>query len=183
MAGLFLVSFSVGLGNFAASIGIGLSGVDARTRVRIALVFGFFEAIMPLVGLAIGQWLAQSIGHAGRYVGAALLIATGAYNIWQARAIHDEDEPPPEQSMRLRQLLVMGFALGIDNLVIGFALSLYRVPLILAAAVIATVSVSMSLVGLELGQRLGERFEKWSEEFGGGVLILVGCVLGLGLLQ
>ncbi|GAC1318697.1 MAG: manganese efflux pump MntP family protein [Chloroflexota bacterium] len=183
MAGLFLVSFSVGLGNFAASIGIGLSGVDLRMRLRIALVFGFFEALMPLMGLVLGQWLAEAIGNAGHYVGAALLILTGAYNIWQARTIHDEDAPLPSHGVRLRQLLIMGFALGIDNLVIGFALSLYHIPVIVAAVVIAVVSVSMSMLGLELGQRLGERFEKWSEEFGGAVLVLVGCVLALGLLQ
>jgi putative Mn2+ efflux pump MntP len=40
----------------------------------------------------------------------------------------------------------------------------------------------MSLVGLELGSRLGERVEKWSEEIGGAVLIGVGVALGAGVL-
>lgn len=182
MGGLLLVSISVGLGNFAAAIGIGLSGVDARTRLRTGIVFGFFEAVMPLIGLAIGHVLAESIGSIGRYVGAVLLVLTGAYAILQARVEHEAPEEPRPQSMRLRHLLVTGFALGIDNLIVGFALSLYQVPVLLAALIIAAVSVSMSLAGLELGQRLGERFEKWSEEFGGAMLILVGLALGLGLL-
>jgi len=176
-----LVGVSVGLGNFAAAIGIGLSGVDARTRVRTALVFGFFEASMPILGLLLGQWLAQSMGHAGRYLGATLLVLTGAYGIWQARKAH-EGPGIQRPSMRLRHLLVTGFALGIDNLVVGFALSLYRVPIVLAATVIAGISVAMSLMGLEFGGRLGQRFEEWSEEFGGATLILVGLALGLGFL-
>ncbi len=51
---LFLVSISIGLGNFAASIGIGMGGVNAATRLRIAIVFGLFEGGMPVVGLLIG---------------------------------------------------------------------------------------------------------------------------------
>jgi len=66
--------------------------------------------------------------------------------------------------------------------VVGFALSLYRAPIVLAAIVIATVSVLMSLVGLEPGSRLGQRIERWSEEIGGGVLILVGIALLFGWL-
>ena len=41
--------------------------------------------------------------------------------------------------------------------------------------------VGMSLVGLELGQRLGGVVEKWSEEIGGAVLILVGAAIALRL--
>jgi len=36
LLGLLLVSVSVGLSNFAGAIGIGLSGIDARTRARIS---------------------------------------------------------------------------------------------------------------------------------------------------
>jgi putative Mn2+ efflux pump MntP len=78
-------------------------------------------------------------------------------------------------------LLVSAFALSIDNLVVGFALSFSKIPIALAAIVIATASVLMSLIGLELGQRLGERVEQWSEEIGGAVLILVGIAIGLGV--
>ena len=40
----------------------------------------------------------------------------------------------------------------------------------------------MSLVGLELGNHLGQRIERWSEEIGWGVLILVGIALLFGWL-
>jgi putative Mn2+ efflux pump MntP len=84
--------------------------------------------------------------------------------------------------LKLGRLLFMGFVLGIDNLVVGFALSFYNVPLLLAVAFIATVSIVMSLLGLELGKYLGERFEEWSEVAGSLILILLGSGLGFGLL-
>ena len=74
MLALVLVAFSLGLSNFAAAIGIGVAGVDARTRVRVGVVFGIFEAGMPILGLALGHGLASALGHAARWVGAGLLL-------------------------------------------------------------------------------------------------------------
>jgi putative Mn2+ efflux pump MntP len=81
---LFLVAASVGMSNLAASIAIGVSGVDARTRLRVGLVFGAFEAGMPVLGLLIGEQTAGSLGHAARWVGAGLLIAVGLYALASA---------------------------------------------------------------------------------------------------
>ena len=81
MIALLLLAVAVGLSNFAASIGIGVSGVSARTRVRVAVVFGLFEAGMPLVGLALGHTVAASLGHGTRWLGGAMLIVVGGYGL------------------------------------------------------------------------------------------------------
>jgi putative Mn2+ efflux pump MntP len=81
---LFLVAASVGMSNLAASIAIGVSGVDAGTRLRVGLVFGAFEAGMPVLGLLVGAQAAASLGHEARWVGAGLLIAVGLYALASA---------------------------------------------------------------------------------------------------
>ena len=182
MIGLVLVSLSVGLSNFAASIGIGLSGVDARTRVRIGLAFGVFETLMPILGLVLGATIAGSLAGVGRSIGAGLLMLTGAYGLWKGRK-HQELVEPAVVEMGFTQLLITAVALSLDNLVIGFAFSFSRVPIVLAAGVIGVVSVCLSLIGLELGQRLGQRCEQWSQEVGGGVLIVVGLTLAAGIVK
>jgi len=182
LVGLALVSLSVGLSNFAGSIGIGLSGVDARTRLRVGVAFGLFEGLMPVLGLLIGQALASTLGTYGRYLGAGLLVLTGAYTIWQGRKTGEVERAEEKGALETRQLLVLAVALSIDNLVVGFALGVYRIPLALAAVTMAVVSVGLSLLGLELGSRLGSRVGEWSEEIGGAVLILVGIAIGAGLI-
>ncbi len=77
MIPLLLVAASVGLSNMAAAVGIGLGGVTARTRWQVGVVFGVFEAGMPIVGLVIGAGLATGIGELARWIGAALLIVMG----------------------------------------------------------------------------------------------------------
>ena len=182
--GLLFVSVSLGLSNFAAAIGIGLSGVDAHTRLKIGVIFGGFEALMPLLGLLLGQELAGLFGAIGTDVGAGLLFLTGAYTLWQARknALPLSQTAASQRVQSVSRLLITGFAISLDNLVVGFALSLYHVPVLLAALVIAATSVGMSLIGLELGRKLGERMEQGSEIFGGVVLILVGLALAFHLL-
>ena len=180
---LLLVSVSVGLSNFAGAMGIGLSGIDVRTRVRVGLAFGFFEAFMPVIGLILGHDVAGHFGPYGKYVGGAILILTGAYAIYQARRIEAEAKPKRSaRGLRTGGLLVTALALSIDNLAVGFALAVYPVDIWLAAIVFGVVSIVMSLVGLELGSRLGKGVEEWSEEIGGAVLILVGIAIAVGVL-
>jgi manganese efflux pump family protein len=87
-----------------------------------------------------------------------------------------------EGRQHLGRLLVTGIALSIDNLAVGFALGAYHVGLPLAAAVIGTVSVVMSLAGLELGARIGMRAGQRGEFLGGLVLIGVGAAIGTGVI-
>ena len=183
MLALILVALSLGLSNFAAAIGIGVAGVDTRTRVRVGIVFGIFEAGMPILGLALGHSLASTLGQSAHWVGAGLLIATGAYALIQAiRAEPAGAAAAPADQPKLGRLLVTGIALSIDNLAVGFALGTYHVSLLLAAAVIGTVSVVMSLAGLELGARIGVRAGQRGELIGGLILIGVGVAVGTGII-
>ena len=62
MLALTLAALAVGLGNFGASISIGLAGATIATRIKVGVVFGVFEAGMPLVGLLAGRGAAQALG-------------------------------------------------------------------------------------------------------------------------
>jgi putative Mn2+ efflux pump MntP len=178
---LLVVAVSLGLSNFAAAIGIGVTGTDAGTRLRVGLVFGLFETGMPLLGLLLGHSLAHSLGHAARWIGGGLLIATGCYTLGQAIRSHRREQGValPRQTGRL---LVTGLALSIDNLAAGFALGAYHVDFAVAAVIIGAVSVTLSLTGLELGRLIGTRTGEWGELLGGLALMAVGIAIAGGVL-
>jgi len=92
MLAVLLVAGSLGLSNFAASIAIGIAGVDRHPRARVALAFGLFEAGMPIVGLLVGHGVAHALGSRAHIIGGALLIATGAFTA--AQAIRTGDGTP-----------------------------------------------------------------------------------------
>jgi manganese efflux pump family protein len=187
---LLLAGVAVGLSNLAASIGIGVTGVDARTRVQVGLVFGVFEAGMPIVGLLIGQRTAADLGQAVRWPGAVLLMLVGSSGL--VRSLQEgrrhpaedpaEEEVPAGPPPRLARLLVSGFMLSLDNLVVGFGLGTYQVGILIGAVLIGAISVAMSLAGLELGGLLGHWAGKRSAQMSGVILILVGAAIAGGAL-
>ena len=81
MAALLLLAVAVGLSNFAGAIGIGVSGVTGRLRLRIAVLFGLFEAGMPVLGLVLGHGAASGLGRSAPWLGGALLIAVGLVSL------------------------------------------------------------------------------------------------------
>jgi putative Mn2+ efflux pump MntP len=206
---LFLIAASLGMSNLAASIAIGVAGVDGRTRLRVGLVFGLFEAGMPVLGLLIGAQVATSLGHAARWIGAGLLIAVGLYTLASAAragsaqahfargraAGHastaelaaagagSTEQTPQIRSPRVSQLLVNGLALSVDNLVIGFALGTYHTSIAVGVIVIGAVSVAMSLIGLELGAGIGRWAGRRGEQLAGVMLICVGIAIASGALS
>ena len=181
MFALVLAAVSVGLSNFAAAIAIGVSGVDARRRTEVAVVFGIFEVGMPIVGLALGSRLAHSLGGSARWLGGGLLVVAGLYGLVTG-LVRAEDGAEVRAGMSTGRLVLTGAALSIDNLVVGFALGAYHVSVVVAALVIGVISVGLSLVGLELGARIGARTGDVAEVVGSVVLIGVGAAIAAGLL-
>jgi putative Mn2+ efflux pump MntP len=86
------------------------------------------------------------------------------------------------RTTRAPAFVLLGAALSIDNVAIGFALGTYRVNVLAAALVIGAVSVALTLTGLEVGSRLGERLGERAEYVGGAVLILIGLLIATGAL-
>jgi putative Mn2+ efflux pump MntP len=178
---LLLVAVSVGLDNFGATTAIGVSGVDRDLRLRIAVIFGVFEAVMPVIGLLLGHGLAHELGAAAKPSAGAMLGVAGAYVIG-SEIFGKQQEQGAAKGPGISRLIVIAAALSIDNLVVGFALGAYRVNLAVAVVTIAATSVVLSLLGLEIGRHLGERIGRGSELLGGLALVLVGIAIGTGLL-
>jgi putative Mn2+ efflux pump MntP len=186
---LLLVAAALGISNLAAAVGIGVSGVQPAVRVRVALVFGLFEAGMPVLGVLAGRRADEALGGAARVTGGLLLVAVGCYQLyeWLRDRRHqdaesgDDGASPEAGGWSSWRLLLSGLALSLDNFVVGFALGAYHVGLVMAALVIGVVSVGMSLLGLEAGARLGATFGRLGTLIGGVILALVGIAVAAGL--
>jgi putative Mn2+ efflux pump MntP len=178
---LILVGLSVGLGNFAAAVAIGLGGVTKSLRLRIAIVFGLFESGMPIIGLFLGRQLVHYLGDHASLIGGLLLGLTGIYLIYTGRS-NTGDKKVVQAKYGWFKLITTGLFLSLDNLIIGFGLGTRHEPLILSVVVIGIASVTLSLVGLELGNSLSSRIEEYSEIVSGSILILVGILLALNIL-
>ena len=84
------------------------------------------------------------------------------------------DEPAIPDPSRGMTLVMLSIATSIDALAVGLSLALLEVNVFWSALLIGGVSAALSLVGLTLGNKLGQRFGKTMEVIGGVILIGIG---------
>ena len=151
MVALLVVALALGLNNFGAAIAIGVSGVDRLTGLRVAAVFGLWDVVMPAAGLLIGRGLAGELGRAARFTGAGVLAATAVWGL--VEAVRGDDDAP--RAWHGWRLLVSGATLSLDDLAVGLALGALAVPIVAAVITFGVFSAVLTLIGLELGAKLG----------------------------
>ncbi len=178
-----IIFLSLGLDTLAVSLGLGLSGLPRNRWLRVGLTFALFEGLMPVIGLLIGQRLGTALGAIATYVAAGILVVIGGMEIREA-VFDDDDEDEgidlsPTAEKR-RPLALVGLSVSLDELAVGFALGVLRVPLGPALAYIAIQAFALTFVGLLIGQRLGAHFGERAELAAGVVLALLGIAIFLG---
>jgi manganese efflux pump family protein len=178
MVALLVVAVALGLNNFGAAIAIGVGGVDRRTEIKVATVFGLCDVVMPATGMLIGTGLAGPLGSAARWAGAGILFATAVWGLIEVLR-GDDDAPRIWHGWRL---LVSGAALSLDDLAVGLALGTVRFPILLAVTAFGVMSFVMSIIGLQLGAKLGTVTGERGEIVAGIMLVCLSGVMAAGWL-
>jgi putative Mn2+ efflux pump MntP len=174
---LIAIVIPLGLDTFGVAIALGLAGLPARHRTRVALLFAAFETIMPLIGVALGVPLGNAIGSTADYVAAALLVALGIYMLQEGE---DDDESERLLSMTQRGLYgaaALGVSISLDELAIGFSAGLLRLPLLPVVIAAGAQAFVVTELGVRVGSRLSERWRESAERLAGAALIALGGIL------
>jgi putative Mn2+ efflux pump MntP len=167
---VLILGFVLSLDNFRVSIALGTVPFGLRRAVQVALVFGLWDAIMPLVGLLIGRKIGEAVGDVAELVGAAALGGYGLYLVISALR-----NPEPEELDHPWALFGIPFTLSLDNLFAGASLGLLGLAPWLTAAVFGVMTAVMSLVGLQLG-RAAARIVRIRSDLVGGVTLIIAAV-------
>ena len=136
----------------------------------IALTFGIFQGIMPLIGWAIGAVAMAYVAAIDHWIAFGLLAFLG---IRMLRG--DVGEEEAAHVLTGRALLVAGVATSIDALAAGITLPTLAIDPFVAALVIGVVTLLLSALGVALGRVAGDRMGAWAERAGGVILIALGC--------
>lgn len=137
--------------------------------LRMAALFGFFQAAMALAGWAGGMGLNQVVAAWDHWIAFVLLSVVGVRMI-----VSSEDLGHTPATTTTTALIVLAFATSIDSFAVGLTLPLLSVNPIVAVTVIGGVTFVISLIGGSAGQRLGARFGRRAGIAGGVVLIGIG---------
>lgn len=141
--------------------------------LRMALFFGGFQAVMPIIGWAAGQTFKALMTTYDHWIAFVLLMAVGSKMIYEAVKIKEVEDKPQDPS-NLKTLLTLGVATSIDALVVGITLSLVTTSIFQAVSIIGVITFLICFAGWELGKRAGHIFENKIEVLGGVIIILIG---------
>src|SRR3954447_8189948 len=144
---LLILGFTLSLDNFRTAIAFGGLPLSWRRSVEIALMFGFWDGMAPLVGILLGRYTSEAIGSTAEVAGA---IALGAYGLYLV--IHAWLTPPPEDIDRPWALYGLLVPLSLDNVVAGTSLGLLGYSLWLPPFLFFALTSVVAFTGLRVGR-------------------------------
>ena len=172
---IILLAVALAMDCFTVSI---VSGVMLSRRViRMAFLFGFFQAMMPLLGwLGISHFQAYMEAY-DHWIAFSLLAFIGGKMIWESFGPEEEQHFNPS---KLRTQLLLAVATSIDALAVGISFACTGFAMVsqltMPLLIIGIVSLLFSIIGYHLGRRFGSIITRRlkPELFGGIILILIG---------
>lgn len=171
---ILVLGFVLSLDNFRVSIALGTVPFGLKRAVQVALTFGLWDAVMPLIGLLIGRQIGDSAGDIADLVGAAALGGYGLYLV-----ISSLRKPEPDELDHPWALFGIPLTLSLDNLFAGASLGVLGLSPWFSAAVFGAMTAVLSLVGLQLGQAAARLIRIRSDLLSGITLILAAAALPL----
>ena len=169
----FLTAVGLAMDAVAVSISSGISVPEVRASqaLKMALCFGFFQALMPAIGYLAGEQFSGQIAAYDHWVAFLLLGFLGVKLIRDSAQAGEEKVHSP---FRTNKLLVLGIATSIDALAVGVTFSLLEIGLLQTVATIGGVTFALCLPAVWFGARLGKSMAKRADVLGGVILIGIG---------
>jgi len=171
---LFLLSIGLAMDTFAVGICIGLTlpKITIKKALTVGFYFGVFQAAMPVIGYFAATLFAERVTAYSHWVAFGLL---GFIGIKMVIDSFKKDEAcGQEQSLKPSQMLPLAIATSIDALAVGVSFAFLEVQIIPAVSLIGITTLTLSIIGLKIGNLFGARFKKQAQVFGGFILIMIG---------
>jgi putative Mn2+ efflux pump MntP len=178
-----ILTLSVGLAMDATAVsatrGMAVPAIRPRHALLVALFFGGFQALMPVVGYLVGARIGPLVQAWSHWIAFVLLGGIGIRMLWEARRSTDDGATPrrEEDLFGFRVMLALAVATSIDALAVGITLPMLNAPLLLSVVTIGVTTALLSVAGLVVGRRAGAMFGRRLDALGGLILIGLGVAI------
>lgn len=178
-----LISIGLSMDAFAVSIckGLGMSKLNKKQMLIIALYFGGFQALMPYIGWAVGARFSSYVSQYAHWIAFILLAIIGGKMIHEALTESEdcEDDGIKDKKLSHKELLLLAIATSIDALAVGISFAFLNVPIIPSIIIIGLTTFAISLVGVIIGNIFGSKYKNKAEFVGGLILVIIGLKIVL----
>ena len=170
---ILLLGIGLAMDAFAVSIckGLSMKKMNWKNAIIIALYFGIFQALMPLIGYFLGMTFESIVTTFDHWVAFALLTLIGGGMIKES--FEDADEKKNDK-IDFKTMAVLALATSIDALAVGITFAFFDVNIVLAVSIIGIITFIISILGVKIGNKFGDKYQNKAELMGGIILILLG---------
>ena len=170
---IFLIGVGLSMDAFAVSIckGLSMKMIKKRDVFIIALFFGGFQALMPFIGWFLGKGFESYITSIDHWIAFILLVGIGINMVKEAFNKESENR---NDNVDVKTMLVLSIATSIDALAIGITFACLKIHIVMPVITIGLITFIISVIGVKIGNRFGDKYEKKAEIMGGVILILLG---------
>lgn len=181
---LIFTAFALSMDAFAVSItkGMTIKNLKKSTALKMALAFGVFQGAMPLLGWALGISFESYIKSIDHWV-AFILLGFIGFNMIKGFFDDRKEENASElefsattdvDDLSNKEIIMLAVATSIDALAVGISFAFLNVSIIPAASIICIITFLVCVVGVFVGNKVGDIFNGYAELVGGIILILIG---------
>jgi putative Mn2+ efflux pump MntP len=172
---LIILALGLAADAFAVSLSSGLliKNFKINKALKIALFFGGFQYLMPLIGWVGGLFFRDLLVNINHWIAFILLSLIGGKMIYESLAAEDEEER--FNPIDTYTLFGLAIATSIDSLAVGFSLSVIQTSILQAATIIGVITFILSFMGVFIGHTFGGVFKEKAELLGGLVLVAIGA--------
>lgn len=168
---LIMIAIGLSMDAFAVSLsnGMAIPGLKLKDALKFGFFFGFFQALMPLIGWAAGRLFSGYITALDHWVAFILLGYIGAKMILDAS--HCEEA---KGSTQFGVLLVLAIATSIDALAAGVTFAFMVMNIWSSILIIGLITFVLCTIGALLGKCAGCALGQRAQIVGGVILIAMG---------
>lgn len=179
---IFMTGVGLSMDAFAVSLAKGfcLKDNEVKYSFRVALLFGGFQALMPLLGWWVGTYFESYITSIDHWIAFILLGLIGGKMLLESikELRHGGDDNVPTECERddfcYKKLTILAVATSIDALAVGVSFAFLNTSIVPSIIIIGLTTFVLCFFAVFLGKKIGSIFQNYAELFGGIILIVIG---------
>ena len=169
---ILLIGISLSMDAFAVSIckGLSMNKIAYKKSIIIGLYFGLFQALMPLFGYLFGNTLRNLIILIDHWIIFLILFIIGINMVTEKN-----EENNLNSKIDFKTMILLAIATSIDAFAVGITFSFLDINILSSITIIGITTFIISIIGVIIGNKIGNKYQRKAKILGGLVLIFLGA--------
>jgi len=168
-----LIAIGLAMDAFAVSIckGLSMKKMSWKKAIVVGGYFGIFQGLMPVIGYFLGTTFESIVTKIDHWIAFGLLVFIGINMLKEAFGNETEN---CNDNVDFKTMIVLAIATSVDALAVGITFAFLKTNIVLASLIIAIITFAVCLIGVKIGNKFGDKYERKAETVGGLILIFMG---------